>query len=397
MAILCKLGIHRWSHEDCNYCPDCGNTRNDGHIWEGCVCEKCGKRKDENHTWDLNICTKCGLPANIKKEEHVFSVLEQIDDEKIEEFILKGVNVETKRTNGFSLLHNAVYGNKPKQTEILLQYGADVNAKDDEGRSPLHLAVLYGQIDIVKILLKNDADINAKTNIGETPLKLANSQEVKDSLEEFREKTGTLSYKKGMDLFQKQVTKNVNAIMIGRQIWSAENLDVSFFLNGDPIPEAIDEEEWKSSGNSGKPAWCNYMNNPSYGEKYGKLYNWHAVNDPRGLAPEGWHIPSQEEFEVLKKAVQNNGNNLKASGEGSEGGKGTDSSGFKALLGGRRYNSGFGDLGTHTNFWCTTESSINFAMNLLLYYRDKSTYITDDEKYHGFYVRCIKDLDSGWK
>ena len=70
-------------------------------------------------------------------------------------------------------------------------------------------------------------------------------------------------------------------IKIGKQIWMKLNLDVEVFRNGDPIPHAKTDEEWVKAGEQKKPAWCYYKNAGIYGEKYGKLYNWYAVNDPR--------------------------------------------------------------------------------------------------------------------
>ena len=85
--------------------------------------------------------------------------------------------------------------------------------------------------------------------------------------------------------------KKIKTTKIGEYIWMAENLNVSHFRNGDPILEAKTDEEWSKAGEESKPAWCYYENKISNGEKYGKLYNWYAVNDSRGLAPEGWYIP----------------------------------------------------------------------------------------------------------
>ena len=75
-------------------------------------------------------------------------------------------------------------------------------------------------------------------------------------------------------------------VIIGKQTWMKKNLDVSAFRNGDPILQAKTGEEWRNAGNSQTPAWCYYNNDPSNAE-FGKLYNWFAVNDPRGLAPVG--------------------------------------------------------------------------------------------------------------
>jgi uncharacterized protein (TIGR02145 family) len=88
-------------------------------------------------------------------------------------------------------------------------------------------------------------------------------------------------------------------VTIGEQVWMSENLNVDKFRNGDSIPQAKSEEEWKKAGESRQPAYCYYENDPANGAKYGKLYNWYAVMDPRGLAPKGWHVPSDAEWRLL--------------------------------------------------------------------------------------------------
>ena len=70
-------------------------------------------------------------------------------------------------------------------------------------------------------------------------------------------------------------------IKISKQVWDAKNLDVAHFRNGDLIPEAKTNNEWEDAGKEGKPAWCYYDNNSEDGKKYGKLYNWFALNDPK--------------------------------------------------------------------------------------------------------------------
>lgn len=87
----------------------------------------------------------------------------------------------------------------------------------------------------------------------------------------------------------------IKSIKIGNQTWMTENLNVDNFQNGDIIPEAKTTEEWEQAGKRQQPVWCYYDYDINNGKKYGKLYNWYAVNDPRGLAPKGWHIPSDEE------------------------------------------------------------------------------------------------------
>jgi len=87
-----------------------------------------------------------------------------------------------------------------------------------------------------------------------------------------------------------------NEVTIGNQVWMSQNLNVDKFRNGDPIPHAETREEWEKAGENRHPAWCYYDNDSANADKYGKLYNWYAVNDPRGLAPEGWKIPSHEDW-----------------------------------------------------------------------------------------------------
>jgi uncharacterized protein (TIGR02145 family) len=89
------------------------------------------------------------------------------------------------------------------------------------------------------------------------------------------------------------------SVTIGTQVWTTKNLDVATFRNGDAIPQAKTDEEWETAGENSQPAWCYYENNAANGTKYGKLYNWFAVIDSRGLAPKGYHIPTDDEWKVL--------------------------------------------------------------------------------------------------
>lgn len=85
-------------------------------------------------------------------------------------------------------------------------------------------------------------------------------------------------------------------VKIGEQIWQEQNLHVSSFRNGDPIQEAKTTEEWLKANKNKQAAWCYYENDESLSKERGKLYNWYAVNDPRGLAPKGWKIPTFEDY-----------------------------------------------------------------------------------------------------
>lgn len=191
--------------------------------------------------------------------------------------------------------------------------------------------------------------------------------------------------------------KHIPQVKIGKQTWMAENLDVSTYANGDPIPQVTDESQW---GLLTTGAWCYYNNDPFIGTTYGKLYNWYAVNDPRGLAPEGWHIPSVAEWETLGSYL---GGDDIAGGKMKERGTthwlspntgATNSSRFTGLPGAFRdgVSGWFVFLGEYGNFWTSTEyEDNNFAQFYFLY--NKDTYIVKSyfEKGEGISVRCIKN------
>jgi len=186
-------------------------------------------------------------------------------------------------------------------------------------------------------------------------------------------------------------------VVIGNQVWMTKNLNVDKFQNGDPISEAKTEEEWLLAGANGQPAWCYYNNDPANGDKYGKLYNWHAVNDPRGIAPEGWHVPTNDEWTTLENFL---GGSSVAGGKMKEVSSlwrspntdATNESGFSGLPGGNRYVAGpFYFVGESGSWWSSTEESMEDAWNSHMNYGDGSFSRNHDEKERGLSVRCIKD------
>ncbi len=184
-------------------------------------------------------------------------------------------------------------------------------------------------------------------------------------------------------------TLNIKTVKIGTQVWSTENLDVDHYRNGDIIPEVQDPDEWSKLTTG---AWCYYYNQSINGKKYGKLYNWYAVNDERGLAPKGWHIPTKEEFETLRGTVNNDGNSMKAVGEGTGDGIGTNKSGFSALLSGSRDHDGdFDNLDDYAVYWSSTACDETYAYGLSLNYYDSNPLFYNYSKESGFSVRIIKD------
>jgi uncharacterized protein (TIGR02145 family) len=179
------------------------------------------------------------------------------------------------------------------------------------------------------------------------------------------------------------------------QIWAAANLDVSSFRNGDLIPEAVTREEWDEAAAQLTPAWCYYDNNPVNNSKYGKLYNWYAVNDPRGLAPDGWRIPSDTEWALF---INNQGGKdiagkkMKSTQGWNDRGNGDNSSGFDALPGGfRAYNGRFLNEGDFGYWWSSTEYNPFSAWYRILYCSYIFVYRDFYFKGYGMSVRCLKD------
>ena len=193
--------------------------------------------------------------------------------------------------------------------------------------------------------------------------------------------------------FDKKVYKSVK---INTQEWMSEDLNISVFRNGDVIPEAKTNAEWEKAGTDGKPAWCYYNNDTVYGKKYGKLYNWYAVHDQRGLAPVGWHVPNDIELTTLIDALGGEsvaGKKLKSTTIWADSLKGSNSSGFNALPSGTRFNDGSFSLeGSYFYFWSASAFDDKNARYCFLKYDDTITR-NDNYKSFGFSVRCIKSVE----
>jgi uncharacterized protein (TIGR02145 family) len=180
------------------------------------------------------------------------------------------------------------------------------------------------------------------------------------------------------------------------QVWLAENLNVDKFRNGDPIPEAKTKKEWERAIQNKQPAWCYYDNNSKNSNTYGKLYNWYAVNDPRGLAPEGWKIPSPEEWSLLENFFGNSSLKLKSNyGWVSDGaGNGTNESGFSAVPGGARYiNGDFGNIEREGLWWSTGEYNDLQAKGKWIMCYNNNVLVREYYKGMGLSVRCMYKID----
>lgn len=179
-------------------------------------------------------------------------------------------------------------------------------------------------------------------------------------------------------------------LVIDQQIWAAKNLNVKNFKNGDVILEAKSSEDWKNAGENKIPAWSYYENDAKNGEKYGVLYNWYAVSDPRGLAPEGWHIPSEFEWNELVKFLgpEDAGEKLKSKTGWEKDCRGNNEFAFSALPGGARFDS-FIFIEDNCYFWTSTQGSSSTALCKVISCSDKIRGWIGN-KNMGMYVRCLK-------
>lgn len=183
-----------------------------------------------------------------------------------------------------------------------------------------------------------------------------------------------------------------NTIRICDQTWLKSNLNVSHYRNGDQIPQVQDPAQW---ANLTTGAWCYYENNSANGTVYGKLYNWYAINDPRGLAPEGWHVPSDEEWTTLTTCLGGEslaGVKMKATTGWISNPEATNSSGFTGLPGGFRLSDAtFGDIDHYGTWWSSTQYDGTNAWRRSINDVNGNVHRSYNPNRNGMAVRCIKN------
>jgi len=190
----------------------------------------------------------------------------------------------------------------------------------------------------------------------------------------------------------------MDSVRIGNQFWSVNNLEVERYRNGDKIPFIRYPKELK---NAKTGAWCYYIKVVGKGYQVSKCYNWYAVNDPRGLAPEGWHVPSDSEWteaaNYLNREKILNEKNQNSLHHTTSGSKPDMEAKFVVLPYGRRNNStgfleGYRGVGKNAFFWSATPASASDAMGCKI--KCKSSKVKPTIKYHKnkwFSVRCVAD------
>ena len=185
-------------------------------------------------------------------------------------------------------------------------------------------------------------------------------------------------------------------IIIGTQTWMKENLKTTRYQNGEAIPTGLSDASWAATTSG---AFAIYNNDAANNTVYGKLYNWYAATDSRKIAPQGWHVPSREEWETLITFL---GESPIAGGEMKETGLthwntpnvgASNSSGFTGLAGGSRSNLSYGFIGDGGYWWSTTEylPASAEAESLGLFARTAEAFLVTGSKVFGTSIRCIKD------
>lgn len=222
------------------------------------------------------------------------------------------------------------------------------------------------------------------------------------------EKSISITNKLLSEINEKKRSITFSTTKIGKQIWMIENLNVEEFRNGDKLPTASTSEEWERAGISGEPISAYYpIDDLSNNQKKVKLYNWYAINDPRCIAPQGFHIPNDQEWDDLIQYIDNNaiknirgsqsaiaGNLLKSKKGWYENKNGLDKFGFNGNPTGSITAQGKSGAFNEWAFWWTSsECSKDFAWIRYIHYKDDEILRTDYGKKIGFAVRCIKDYE----
>lgn len=165
-------------------------------------------------------------------------------------------------------------------------------------------------------------------------------------------------------------------IQIAGQSWMKENLSTIYFNNGDPIPIVYNNEDWEKKGDRGQPACCYYDNDIDNKGSYGVLYNYWAITDPRGIAPEGYRVPNDEDWSTLMRNVDitkwDRELNLKYGGH-------------------RRASGDYGRLGQRSYLWSVSKSSYDKVLVWVLPRNPAGEQVKKEYDHRdGMYVRCIR-------
>ena len=184
-------------------------------------------------------------------------------------------------------------------------------------------------------------------------------------------------------------------VLIGNQVWMSENLKVTKYKDGTAIPTGHSNSVWS---NLSSGAYAVYDDDDVNTDTYGFLYNWYAVDDSRIIAPDGWHVPTDDEWTTLTDYLGGTsvaGGKMKETGTehwGSPNTDATNESGFTALPGGYRSTNGsYGNQGYYGYFWSSTENNSDTAWYRVLHYNYSDVSRSSSNKRYGFSLRCVRD------
>jgi uncharacterized protein (TIGR02145 family) len=185
-------------------------------------------------------------------------------------------------------------------------------------------------------------------------------------------------------------------LRVGSQEWMAENLKTNHYLNGDPIPTIENPQQWISLS-TGAACWFN-NDSSQYNCPFGKLYNWYAVNDSRGICPSNWHVPTESDWNILFNQIgglQTGADKLKSTGINywlSAPNSVSNSTGFSATGGGGRSDDGTFILFLQKGLWWTSTSAAqSLAWDIQLSHNNSTISKIADTKTGGLSIRCIKN------
>ena len=208
-----------------------------------------------------------------------------------------------------------------------------------------------------------------------------------------------LAVSKGWNRAARAVSKDTQpqfqGILIGSQYWMQQNLTVDTFRNGDTIPQARTFQEWEQAWSKEQPAWCYYNFDSAMGAVYGKLYNGYAVISPKGLAPIGWHIPSDAEWMKLCKlfgGLSVAGTALKDTTGWEDAGDGTNESGFSGRPGGYLHYEGIFACESKYAWWWSADTNSKITLWDAGLWAGNAEFL-HDYRYmgDGIAVRCVRD------
>ena len=205
------------------------------------------------------------------------------------------------------------------------------------------------------------------------------------------------------------ISQSIPTVRIYKQLWAEKNLSVSKFQNGDDIPEAKTKQEWISAFENKRPAWCSYRNSSKNDSVFGKIYNWYAISDSRGICPPGFLIPTPQDWYILQYNLNMDtatGNpfiaaakRMKSKTGWFENGNGPNYSRLNCKPGGVRLNDGsFTGYGRQIGYWSILPESIDTPTSTHAYrtpyylveFHAIDLIVSEDPEMNGFYVRCIR-------